>query len=1261
MNFEFEFYDRRNESNQLLSSFEEEVIRNKQCLCYLVQGRLGVGKTRFIHECIDNIVNTTRIAADIPKFREDQNVIESACFEHDTSYFKAFIDIEKQRYSRMRMLRIVKHIGMFPLIAFFNLYDYIENFQKLAKEIKESKNINTVRQHKIELFNSYRKTLKRRSRRAPLILYIKNVQWIDSESLGLLRTLIDAQQSMWGIIILEEDKKGTINPEVEDTFTGLWRKGKLKRLTLKPMKKGFEAAILGNAFGHGLFTAPEYEYIYIQSEGCPGLLIEWVYEWIRKGMLYRKDGAWHKVDYFKDKIQPPEQKLLECIIICSEDGRISDREAMYIDKFARELGISGRAVKYYKDLVIKCYHLGYVIEKKEHTGTIGKDAFVALDVDGKQFIIEYIPYGKKPSKDIVPREVTGRYLRPTTRIVRGEDGVLIVNEYSKGMTLRDEGIEDREARVTAALKKAEQVAEGLVELHRNGFVHGYVRPESIIVEGINQVKLSAIDTIQIEPLHDLDDEQAMNYFPYFSPEQIEGKKIDFRSDIFSFGVLLFEMLTGDLPFRGNNRSRLGHAIRFDAPDLEKLKDTDQDLVALIVRCLEKNSNDRYQSAEELVSGIHALLTKKPAQPTPAVTGDRHKEEQEMPEPPNNHTHLWKFLRRIAWVTVIAAAIFAAVHPLTRGSLYAFFMGERIERDAVVVMPFKLKSYVANPDTQLAEQVEYLVCDEILQSSDMIVLEEREFLPLRKNGKEPGLVLTGRVEERQVESCIKITCMEPGWVKRDKEFTIMAKSDLLDKTTEDIRRFALQATDSHVRKPSTFTKRLTAFEKFYEGEKEWEKLEGPKAERAFRAALDNDSSFVLAKLRLAQVLDFAGSQKEAKDHVNAVRDRLGELSRLDSLQAEALVANLEGNLPAQIEILQIIYRNYKTLKESAYDLAEAHFERCDINDAKKYYIKAIEMYPRFARAHNHLAYCYTHLGDHERALRHFERYVALDSTANAYDSWGDGLFAAGKLDSAAWAKEQGIKRDDSPDYLHQTLCYINLFRGKLREADRNAENYLHEVTDDEGIARGYFLKALVHFFRHDYQDALRMCQESRNRFDTNNIVERDHDLHWLLGLIYLELGNIERARQELEQMERIIHDRHINETNYYMLIYKYALHLQACIAARAGDIGDLQHCIDEFDSSLWERVKDHTSPFGPAFLQTSFGELFCCPEIDRLGDAEERFKRALEYNEHYPFAHYNLWKLHHGLGNEEEAERSLRNFHELWKNADDELKRIYGIQ
>ncbi|MFX0201550.1 MAG: tetratricopeptide repeat protein [Candidatus Hodarchaeota archaeon] len=158
--------------------------------------------------------------------------------------------------------------------------------------------------------------------------------------------------------------------------------------------------------------------------------------------------------------------------------------------------------------------------------------------------------------------------------------------------------------------------------------------------------------------------------------------------------------------------------------------------------------------------------------------------------------------------------------------------------------------------------------------------------------------------------------------------------------------------------------------------------------------------MLAKVRSAQVFLYGGDRLEAQRLIHEVQPHLPALSRLDSMRVEALGARLEGDIFGEISILQDIYNSFPTRKEFAYDVAEALYEICDIDKAKYYYEKALQLDKNFARAHNHLAYCYSHQGQHEQALYHFRKYVELDSTANAFDSMGDGFMAAGKLDSAA---------------------------------------------------------------------------------------------------------------------------------------------------------------------------------------------------------------------------------------------------------------------
>jgi len=334
------------------------------------------------------------------------------------------------------------------------------------------------------------------------------------------------------------------------------------------------------------------------------------------------------------------------------------------------------------------------------------------------------------------------------------------------------------------------------------------------------------------------------------------------------------------------------------------------------------------------------------------------------------------------------------------------------------------------------------------------------------------------------------------------------------------------------------------------------------------------------------------------------------------------------------------------------VAEAYYELCDIKEAIKYYKLALDQDPQFTLALNHLGYCHSHLGEHEQALNRFRQYVKLDSTANAYDSWADGLMSAGKLDSAAAIKQLGIDLRPTTAYLHQSLCYINLLRGKIESAAQNAEQYLNLVAGQPyRVARGKFLRALIAYSRREDDVALAHCLD---------ISTRNHDLHWLAGLLYLRLDRPDEARRELAQMETIIADNQITDKNYWMGLYKYCLHLRASLAARDGNLELLAEQILQFDRRIDTKVKDHSSPFDLAFFNTAFAELYLELGDDHYPQAAVRLQRALTYNPDYPLAHHFSWRLGQLRGESDQAATARERFSELWRGADEPVRTRYGL-
>jgi eukaryotic-like serine/threonine-protein kinase len=182
----------------------------------------------------------------------------------------------------------------------------------------------------------------------------------------------------------------------------------------------------------------------------------------------------------------------------------------------------------------------------------------------------------------------------------------IVMEYVEGKTLRKAIPVQKTQDV---IGYAIQIAEALQEAHSNGIVHRDIKPENIMINSKNQVKVTDFGLAKLKgSLKLTKTSSTVGTLAYMAPEQIEGGEADTRSDIFSFGVVLYEMLTGHLPFKGEHEAATVYAIVNEDPEpVEKYRpDLSPVFVNLIQRALEKSPPDRYQSAEDMVIELKRL-------------------------------------------------------------------------------------------------------------------------------------------------------------------------------------------------------------------------------------------------------------------------------------------------------------------------------------------------------------------------------------------------------------------------------------------------------------------------------------------------------------------------------------------------------------------------------------------------------------------------------------------------------------------------------
>jgi eukaryotic-like serine/threonine-protein kinase len=186
------------------------------------------------------------------------------------------------------------------------------------------------------------------------------------------------------------------------------------------------------------------------------------------------------------------------------------------------------------------------------------------------------------------------------------DVVYMAMEYIQGVELRSLLVEGQSMGVSQAISIAAQVAEGLGYAHAQGVVHRDIKPANIMVVSDGPVKITDFGIARMRASADLTQTGVMLGSPkYMSPEQVIGKRADHRSDIFSLGVILYEMLIGAAPFAGENVTALMYQIVNFAPPAPSSvnRQVPEMLDFVVAKVLAKPLEERYQDARELAKDL----------------------------------------------------------------------------------------------------------------------------------------------------------------------------------------------------------------------------------------------------------------------------------------------------------------------------------------------------------------------------------------------------------------------------------------------------------------------------------------------------------------------------------------------------------------------------------------------------------------------------------------------------------------------------------
>jgi len=189
-----------------------------------------------------------------------------------------------------------------------------------------------------------------------------------------------------------------------------------------------------------------------------------------------------------------------------------------------------------------------------------------------------------------------------------EDTYYIAMEFLDGRTLKELIISRGAAPINVAIEYARQILSALRFAHRHGIVHRDIKPHNVLVDAEGRVKVTDFGIARAGTSQMTETGSIVGTAQYLSPEQARGGEIDPRSDLYSLGIVLYELLTGKTPFDGETPVEIAmkHLSNAPKPPSKLRPDIPPELDMVVLRALAKNPDDRYQSADEMEADLERV-------------------------------------------------------------------------------------------------------------------------------------------------------------------------------------------------------------------------------------------------------------------------------------------------------------------------------------------------------------------------------------------------------------------------------------------------------------------------------------------------------------------------------------------------------------------------------------------------------------------------------------------------------------------------------
>jgi len=900
-----------------------------------------------------------------------------------------------------------------------------------------------------------------------------------------------------------------------------------------------------------------------------------------------------------------------------------------------------------------------------------------------------------------------------------DDGQLyIVMAYYNGETLKKK-IEEDSLDIDEAINITIQIAEGLSKAHEKGIIHRDIKPANIFVTKDGVVKILDFGLAKVAGQSQITKTSStVGTVAYMSPEQARGEMVDQRSDIWSLGVVLYEMITGINPFKAEYEQAVIHSIIDKEPEpIKKLrKDVPEKLDWIISKALEKKTADRYQSLEEFINDL--LRTKDEE-----ITSSRIK----IPKIVIRKRYKKAILLFLTIITL--TVLFVIFQP--------FLSDESITEQQINIAVISAENQTGDKSYDyLQKAIPNLLITNLEQSRFLSVLTWERMHDILKQLGESDVKFIDQNLGFRICRMDKIDAIViPSYMKAGENFvtdvkvldvsnkkllksanakglgieSVFEQIDILsEEISEGVGLSANEIESVRLKIAEVTTTSMEAYNYFLQGRDLYEKYYRVDARKLFEKAIELDSTYATVYLYLAlsyRQIGNLGLRNETLKKAMNYSKRATEKERLYIEAAHAWF--IEGNDSKEVSKFKELITKYP--KEShAHRWLACYYQR------KSMFEKAIEelneelkINPASSLALNQISTEYSWWGKYKEALNYVKLYASLyPDEANAFDTMGENYLAGGNLDSALLCFHQALEL--KPDFGSDlTIAYIYALKEEYSQTFNWINKFVERTSSQLGAqSGGYVWKGFYNYWlgrfdqcKTDLIKAEQLANIEKNEYWKSQISwirgwlffeTREYELsrknfekwyefyakynpeHWTspaidfykanlkiyLAFIDLREGKIDSCRIKLTYIEAILPS--IDLFYVQLIKFEYDL-LKAEVFLKENRIKEAIKLGEESEELKLRYTRDlliYNFPFPKDILARAYfkeGEIDkCISEYEKLIKFDPKSTSRWLI---YPKYHYYLAKLYEEKGTKDKAINNYHRFLQVWKNADEELPEL----